>query len=101
MTEVYEEPLAFEWDKGNSGKNFGKHRVTDRECEEVFFDGEKKILKHVLHAGSEPRYLILGKTKENRLLFLVFTIRSKSIRVISARDPSKKERKVYHHGEKT
>ena len=85
----------FEWDSGNRGKNFKKHGVTDEECEEAFFDERKKILKDILHSGKEKRYILLGKTKKERLLFLVFTIRKSKVRVISARDLNKREKKLY------
>jgi hypothetical protein len=89
------EPFRFEWDKGNKDKNWLKHRVTNEECEEVFFDKNKKILKDVLHSDKEKRFIILGKTKKGRLLFVVFTIRNKKIRVISTRDINKKEVILY------
>ena len=84
----------FEWDKGNSGKNL-KHKVKDTECEEVFFDRGKRILKDPIHSQNEKRHIILGKTKKNRLLYLVITMRGKKIRVISARDINKKEVSLY------
>lgn len=92
---VLPQPILFQWDKGNINKNWLNHRVSNEECEETFFDPNKKILRDILHSGREPRYIILGKTRTNRLLFLVFTMRNKKIRVISARDLSKKERKLY------
>jgi len=89
------EPIRFEWDKGNKDKNWLKHGVTNEECEEVFFDKNKKILKDILHSNKEKRFIILGKTKKGRLLFVVFTIRKKKLRVISARDINKKEVILY------
>ncbi len=85
--------VGFEWDKGNKTKNFEKHKVNETECEEVFFDSEKKILKDTFHSKDEERFILIGKTKNNRYLFLVFTIRKNKIRVISARDLNKKERR--------
>jgi uncharacterized DUF497 family protein len=41
------------------------------------------------------RFYLLGQTDAARLLFVVFTLRGTLIRVISARDMSRKERKVY------
>lgn len=70
--------------------------MADQECEEVFFDNGKKILKDLLHSGKEERYILLGKTKQQRLLFIVFTTRGVKVRVISARDINKKENKLYH-----
>jgi len=92
----FEKIIGFEWDKGNKDKN-SKHKVVDEECEEVFFDKNKKILKDVLHSREEERYILLGKTKKSRLLFLVFTIRKNLFRVISARDLSRKEYKLYEN----
>ena len=90
---------GFEWDSGNKGKN-QKHKVKDEECEEVFFDYNKKILKDALHSGKEKRYLLIGRTKKKRLLFLVFTIRKDKVRIISARDLNQKEYKLYEEKNK-
>jgi uncharacterized DUF497 family protein len=87
--------FKFDWDTGNTGKN-KRHRVEDWECEEVFFDQGKVALKDQLHSGNEIRYIMLGKTKQARLLYLVYTTREGRIRIISARDCKKrKERDLY------
>ena len=86
---------GFIWDKGNIDKNWKTHRVANTESEEVFFDENKAVLKDVLHSGKEERFIILGKTGKSRLLFVVFIVRRKKIRIISARDTNKKERKLY------
>lgn len=86
--------LVFEWNKGNIGKN-NKHGVTDRECEESFFDKSKKIMSDTLHSEKEERFILLGKTREKRLLFIVFTILNTGVRIISARDINRKEVKLY------
>ena len=86
--------LEFEWDVGNKGKN-KKHGVEDSESEEAFFDEKKIILKDALHSANEPRFILLGQTKKNRLLFIVFTRRGKKLRIISARDVNKKEKYLY------
>ena len=93
--EVFEKITGFEWDSGNKGKNFTSHKVTDEECEEIFFDPNKKILKDILHSDKEERHILIGQTKKQRLIFLVFTIRKNLIRVISARDLNRKEQKLY------
>jgi len=53
------------------------------------------VVKDEKHSEQEERYYALGHTDAGRLLFLVFTIRNNLIRVISARDMSKKERERY------
>lgn len=92
---ILKKPVEFIWDKGDKDKNWLKHRVSNQECEEAFFDENKKITKDLRHSKKEKRYILLGKTKKNRLLFIVFTIRNKKIRVISARDIKKKEVYLY------
>lgn len=89
------EPIEFQWDKGNMDKNWIKHRATNEECEEVFLDENKKIAKDILHSEKEERHILLGKTKKRKLLYVVFTARNKKIRIISARNTNKKEKKLY------
>ena len=93
--------LAFEWDKGNIGKNT-KHKVEDKEAEEVFLDEGKVIFKDKLHSQTEDRFIVIGITKHERLLYVCFTKRKKKIsesflriRIISARDINKKEVILY------
>jgi len=92
--KIIKDSFEFEWDKGNIEKN-KKHKVEDREAEEVFLDEGKVILKDKLHSQKEERFIVLGKTKKNRLLYLVFTKRKKKIRIISARNINKKEVLLY------
>jgi len=92
---IFRQPLIFDWDKGNKGKNLQKHKVSNEECEEVFFDSQKRTLRDELHSVNESRFILLGKTKNERILFIVFTTRKEKIRVISARDLNKKEKKLY------
>lgn len=92
---LFENIIGFEWDKFNKDKNFLKHSVANGECEEVFFDDDKKLFKDALHSRLEKRYIFIGKTKRKRLLFIVFTVRNNFIRIISARDLNKKERRLY------
>jgi len=86
---------VFEWDDGNIDKNWIKHGVSPAECEQMFFNQPLVIADDDIHSGQEDRFYALGRTDANRLLFAVFTIRKNMIRVISARDMSAKERKVY------
>jgi uncharacterized protein len=86
---------GFDWDENNREKNWGKHGVLASECEEVFFNLPLLLQPDTAHSQKEPRYYVLGHTVAGRRLFIVFTIREDQIRVISARDMSKKERSVY------
>ncbi len=86
---------GFDWNKGNIDKNFQKHNITDQESESVFFDPHKKILKDTHHSKSEKRFILIGKSKQNRKIFIAFTIRKNKIRIISARLLNKKEYYLY------
>ena len=93
---ILKEPFEFEWDKGNIDKNEIKHRVQNKESEEIFFDSNKKIIKsRKLYFKDEDRYILIGKTKKERLLYIVFTKRGRKLRIISARDINKKEKYLY------
>ncbi|MBI2008692.1 BrnT family toxin [Candidatus Amesbacteria bacterium] len=87
--------MEFEWDSGNSSKNLKKHQVSDQETEEVFSDSHKVQKPDPFHSGREIRFILIGKTRGNRLLFTVYTIRRQKIRIISSRDKKKKERSLY------
>jgi uncharacterized DUF497 family protein len=93
---ILPDPILFQWDQGNVDKNFEKHSVSIQEAEEVFISGSFMTLEDSKHSTTiEKRFHGLGQTKTGRKLFVVFTIRSKKIRVISIRDMKRKERKVY------
>jgi uncharacterized protein len=87
--------IGFDWDEGNKQKNWNEHKVDYRECEEVFFNKPLLISEDTKHSSQEKRYHVLGRSDIGRTLFLVFMVRNSRIRVISARDQSRKERKIY------
>jgi len=91
---ILPEPLDFEWDKGNNDKNFKKHNVSNKEAEEVFDSEPLILLEDAKHSSQEKRYQALGKINKGRLLSIIFTLREK-VRIISARDMNKKERRGY------
>jgi hypothetical protein len=86
---------GFDWDAGNISKNWEKHRVSSAECEEVFFNEPYFATEDVGHSRSEQRFYLLGTTNAARRLFVVFMIRHNRIRVISARDMSRREKEAY------
>lgn len=88
-------PFSFDWDEGNVEKNWKRHKVHYKEAEEVFFNRPLKIFEDIKHSQKEERFVGLGITNRDRKLNLVFNIRNNRIRVISARDQSKKERGLY------
>jgi len=94
--KILPKPLEFEWDKGNINKNLKKHGVTDKESEEVFNNKPLLVSLDKKHSiKTEIRYHAIGKTNGRDVLLLSFTVRDKTVRIISARPVSKKERGKY------
>jgi uncharacterized DUF497 family protein len=88
---------GFDWDDGNSRKSADKHDVSQAEAESVFFNDPLIVVEDAKHSEREQRLNALGKTAQNRLLHITFTLRQNGtmVRVISARDMHRKERKAY------
>ena len=86
---------GFKWDEGNLLKNWEKHGVSASECEQIFFNNPLIAGLDEKHSKRESRYYALGITDAKRRLFVAFTVRKQRIRVVSARDMSRKERKVF------
>ena len=86
---------SFEWDEGNIDKSYLKHGITPNETEESFLDQKAIINRDVNHSQTEERFILLGKTFAKKLLIVVFTIRERKLRIISARKASRKERREY------
>jgi len=97
--KILQKCVGFEWDQYNAKKNWEKHKVTPAECEQIFFNRPLIIADDTKHSESERRFYALGKTDLRRRLFIVFTIRNNLIRIISARNMSRKEKRSYEEYE--
>jgi uncharacterized protein len=93
--------IEFDWDAGNARKS-ESHEVSAGEAEEIFFSAPLLLLDDERHSDEEPRYHALGVTEAGRRLHVSFTLRrdGTAIRVISARDMSRKERALYEQAPK-
>lgn len=93
---ILKDVVGFDWDEGNSRKS-DRHGVSMAEAEQVFFSIPVLMLPDSAHSQAEPRYHALGRTIKGRRLHVTFSLREsgKLIRVVSARDMSRKERKHY------
>lgn len=90
-TEVSE----FDWDGGNAEKNWLRHRVSQSECEQVFFNRPLVVAEDLQHSDSEDRFFALGQSDAGRWLFVAYALRGDRIRVVSARDMTRREQKEY------
>lgn len=93
----WERISGFDWDAGNARKSVEKHDVSRAEAEQVFFNEPLLMVLDARHSAEERRIHALGRTDDGRLLHITFTLRhdETKIRVISARDMSRKERSYY------
>ena len=95
MTEI-----VFDWDQWNMQKNEMKHGVSYLEAQSVFYDPSYKLFIDARHSlQMEKRFILYGKSIENKILMIGFTVRFNRVQVITARPASIKERGVYEEKE--
>ncbi|MDX6445144.1 MAG: uncharacterized protein QOH71_2218 [Blastocatellia bacterium] len=76
--------MKFEWDEEKAAANLAKHSVTFEEAETVFDDPLYVDFYDPDHSQDEHRYIIIGLSKEGRLLIASYAERDDAIRVINA-----------------
>ncbi len=95
LPEYFPDLTGFQWDAGNSEKNWLAHDVSQAETEQAFFNRPVLAAPDIAHSQLESRHYVLGRTNAGRQLTIVFTIRATLIRPIMARDMSRRERRLY------
>ncbi len=90
--------MHFEWDRDKAENNRQKHGVSFEEASTVFFDSLSVTGRDPDHSHGERRYVIFGRSSAGRLLAVAHTERSDRIRIISAREATRAERKLYEKG---
>jgi hypothetical protein len=90
---------VFEWDRRKASANRAKHGVTFEEAATAFGDPDGLDGPDLRHSATESRFLRLGRAVTGRVLVVAYTVRrrddAESIRIISARRASRKERAAY------
>lgn len=88
---------GFDWDDGNARKSLDKHGVGQLQAEQALIDPMVLVAPDEKHSASERRYHALGKTADELVLQLTFTLRDngRKLRVISERPANRKERAIY------
>ncbi|MCA1620277.1 MAG: BrnT family toxin [Acidobacteria bacterium] len=87
--------MKFEWDKEKAEANLGKHRVSFEEARTVFADPLYVDFYDPDHSFDEHRYIIIGESRQGRLLIVSYTESGDAVRLISAREVTSAERKTY------
>ncbi|MFH1942593.1 MAG: BrnT family toxin [bacterium] len=90
--------MLFEWNQDKARQNFIKHGVSFEEASTVFNDSLSLTIPDPLHSEDEERFILLGYSEKNRLLVVIHTDRNDRIRIISARQATKKEKSYYEEG---
>jgi uncharacterized DUF497 family protein len=89
----------FEWDRNTSEANLRKHGISFGEAQTVFTDPLSMTLPDPDHAEDEERFIGIGMSDTHRVLVVVYTERGQRIRLISARQATRAERKQYEEEE--
>ena len=89
--------FLFEWDPNKAAENLQKHGVSFEEAATIFADFLSVTIDDPLHSDDEQRLVIIGQTVRGQTLVVVHTVRGDKIRIISARQATKQERKSYEH----
>lgn len=87
--------MDFEWDPRKAATNLRKHGVSFTEAGTVFGDELAITVPDPDHSDEEDRFITIGWSNRHRLLMVSHTDRSDRIRIISARELTRNERKAY------
>ena len=91
--------MDFEWDEAKHWTNFNKHGVGFAEASTVFGDPFEVTIPDPFHSIAEQRFLSVGLSARGRVLVVSYVERvGDTIRIISAREASRRERDDYESG---
>jgi len=87
--------MQFEWDPEKAALNFAKHGVSFDEASTVFGDPMAGTIGDPVHSENEDRFITIGRSTQDRVVVVVHTDRQGTIRIISARRATRRERRTY------
>lgn len=87
-----------EFDPEKAASNLKKHGVSFAEAFTVFDDLLSSTLLDDQHSDDEFRFVVVGMSFRQRLLFVVYTETTSGIRLIGARLATATEREQYEEG---
>jgi uncharacterized DUF497 family protein len=90
--------LEFTWHTEKAEANLAKHGVSFEEAATAFGDPLSLTIPDPEHSQDEPRFIIVGESFQGRLLVVVHTELGDSIRIVSARSATRRERRHYEQG---
>jgi len=90
--------LAFEWDPEKAVTNLERHGISFEEASTIFGDPLGRIVDDPRHSVGERRFVLMGRSDQQRLLAVMYTERREVVRIISARLATRRERRDYEKG---
>lgn len=87
--------LRCEWDEDKAKRNIEKHGVSFKEAATVFDDPLSLTIEDPAHSWDEQRFVTMGHSSSHRLLVVVHADRQDSIRIITSREATRRERRDY------
>ena len=92
-------PLRFAWDARKAAANLRKHGVSFGEAATAFGDPLSITIADPDHSVAEQRFILIGRSRNDHLVVVAHMERGDTIRLISARPASRRERDRYEEGE--
>jgi hypothetical protein len=89
---------TFEWDQNKAFQNLVKHGVTFDEASTAFTDPLSLKSPDPDHSLHEERFILIGHSYQQRLLVVVYVERADVVRIISAREATRSEKRMYEEG---
>ena len=90
--------MEFEWDPEKAAANVRRRRVSFNEAATVLEDPLSTTFPNEAHSEDEMRFVTVGVSQRGRLLVVAHTERNDTIRIISARRATRREREFYEQG---
>lgn len=92
--------IEFEWDPHKNEINKRKHGLSFETAREVFYDEFAVLFDDPDHSAEEERFLIIGSIKSEKICIVSHCYRDNEscIRLISARQATKAEQRIYFNG---
>jgi uncharacterized DUF497 family protein len=87
--------VIFTWDRRKAAANLQKHGVDFREAATIFHDPLSTTFPDEDHSEFEHRFLTIGESIRRRVLVVAHTEEGDTIRIISARPATRRERRFY------
>jgi uncharacterized DUF497 family protein len=87
--------MDFDWDVKKAARNLKNHRVSFKEAATIFDDPLARTFDDPDHSLDEQRFITIGISEQGKLLIVAHSDRGDATRIISARETTHGERKLY------